>query len=82
MKDKTTIELVTLLTAAMDEQNQTLINIYAYELTTRLYVPGKGYSFDDILVGFGYKEIEKEDGQISIEEYMKGLEDECSRKRD
>lgn len=69
---KTTIELVTLLTAAMDEQNQTLINMYAYELTTRLYVPGKGYSFDDILEGFGYREIVENDKQITIEEYMRG----------
>lgn len=76
MKDKTTIELVTLLTAAMGEQNQTLINMYAYELTARLYVPGKGYSFDDILYGFGYREIIKDDKQISIEEYMRTRSDE------
>jgi hypothetical protein len=72
MKEKTTIELVTLLTAAINQQNQTLVNEYAMQLTARLYVPGKGYSFDDILVGFGYKEIEKDDKQISIEDYMRG----------
>lgn len=71
MKDKTTIELVTLLTEAMNQQNQTLINIYAFELTTRLYVPGKGHSFDDILEGFGYKEIVNGDKQITIDEYMR-----------
>ena len=37
---KTTVELVTSLTEAMNEQNQELINKYAYELTLRLYVPG------------------------------------------
>lgn len=71
MKDKTTIELVTLLTTAMDEQNQTLINMYAYELTTRLYVPKTGYTFEEILEGFGYREIIEDDKQISIEEYMR-----------
>lgn len=71
MKDKTTVELVTLLTNAINEQNQTLVNMYAYELTARLYVPGKGYSFDDILVGFGYREIVENDKQITIEEYMR-----------
>jgi hypothetical protein len=81
MKNKTTIELVTLLTAAINEGNQSLINIYAQELTARLFVPGKGYSFDDILEGFGYKEIEKNDRQMSIEEYMEGVENERSRKR-
>lgn len=72
MERKTTLELITLLTSAISEQNQALINIYAQQLATRLYVPGKGYSFDDVLVGFGYKEIVKDDRQISIDEYMRG----------
>lgn len=69
---KTTIELVTLLTEAMNEKNQELINKYAYELTLRLYVPGCNYAFEDILEGFGFKKIEKENNQISIDDYMRG----------
>ena len=77
MKDKTTIELVNLLTKAINEGNQLLVNEYALQLTARLYVPKKGYSFDDILYGFGYREIEKQDDkQITIDEYMR------SRKND
>ena len=76
MKDKTTKELVMLLTQAINMQEQDLINYYAYELTARLYVPNKGYSFDDILYGFGYREIIKDDKQISIEEYMRTRNDE------
>ena len=72
MKNKTTVELVTLLTEAINVGNQELINMYAYELTTRLYVPKTGYTFEEILEGFGYRKIEKDDKQITIEEYMRG----------
>lgn len=78
---KTTTEIVELLTGAMNTGNQELINIYAYELTARLYVPGRGYSFDDILEGFGYKEIE-DSKQITIDEYLEEIrKNERSRKR-
>lgn len=77
---KTTAEIVELLTGAINIQNQELINIYAYELATRLYVPNRNYTFEDILTGFGYSEI-NENKQITIDEYMEGLEDECCRKR-
>lgn len=70
MRDIKTCDLIELLTKAIREQNQELINKCAYELTVRLYVPKKGYSFDDILEGFGYKEI-IDDKQISIEDYMR-----------
>ena len=71
MSNKTNDELITLLTQAINMKNQSLINMYAYELATRLYVPNKGYSFESILEGFGYQEIEQNDKQISIEEYMR-----------
>ena len=71
MKELTTAEIVTLLTQAMNEQNQEKINKYAYQLTLRIYVPGTDYAFEDILEGFGYKKIEEPDRQISIEEYMR-----------
>lgn len=69
MKDKTTKELIMLLTGAMKTQNQDLINMCAYELTTRLYVPNDTYTFEDTLEGFGYKNLQN---QITIEEYMRG----------
>lgn len=71
MKNKTTVELVTLLTEAINVGNQELINMYAYELATRLYVPNTGYTFEEILEGFGYRKVEKDSNQISIEEYMR-----------
>lgn len=65
-----TFELVELLTKSINEENQPMINVYAYELTTRLFVPNTGYTFEEILEGFGYKSL-NEDRQISIDDYMR-----------
>lgn len=70
MSSKETYELVNLLTGAMKIGNQDLINIYAKELATKLYVPNENYTFEEILEGFGYKENNSR--QISIDEYMRG----------
>lgn len=68
--DKTTLELITKLTGAIKTKNQDLINIYALELTKRLYVPNDTYTFEETLAGFGYKQDDSR--QITIEEYMRG----------
>lgn len=68
--DKTTLELITELTGAIKTKNQDLINIYALELTKRLYVPNDTYTFEETLAGFGYKQDDSR--QISIDEYMRG----------
>lgn len=82
MKKYTTNELVNLLTSAINVGDQNLINMYAYELTTRLYVPNEKYTFEETLEGFGFRKIENQiEGQITLEEYMEGLENERSRKR-
>lgn len=69
MSSKETYELVNLLTGAMKIGNQDLINIYAKELATKLYVPNENYTFQEVLEGFGYKEDDSR--QITIEEYMR-----------
>ena len=72
MTNKKTHEIINLLTKAVNTKNQELINIYAYELATRLYVPGVGMNFDDLCEGFGYRKLEKQNPkQISMEEYMR-----------
>jgi len=72
---KTNLEIITLLTEAINSQNQPLINKYACELAKRLYVPETNITFEELMVGFGYKKIEKADSkQITIEEYMKEVE--------
>ena len=68
--DKTILELITKLTGAIKTKNQDLINIYALELTKRLYVQNDTYTFEETLVGFGYKQDDSR--QITIEEYMRG----------
>lgn len=70
---KTNLELITLLTEAINMQNQPLINTYACELAKRLYIPGRDITFEELMEGFGYRKIEKVDpNQITIEEYMRG----------
>ena len=49
--------------STIDEKN-------IFELTKKLYVPNDTYTFEETLAGFGYKE--KDDRQITIEEYMRG----------
>lgn len=48
------------LCKADKEGNQKLINIYAYELAYRIYIPNDKNTFEKILTDFGYKKIEKE----------------------
>jgi hypothetical protein len=40
-------------------KNQEEMNMLAYELTCRMYVPFKGIDFDDLLKKNGYVEPEK-----------------------
>lgn len=78
MKTISTIRLLELLDKARNENNQELINLYAYELTTRVYVPNPNYTFEDVLYNFGYKMklknmIEAEENkQITIDDIMRG----------
>jgi len=73
MINKTTEELVLALMEARKIGSQQLINLWSYELATRLFVPNNQYTFEETLEGFGYRKIEKVDpNQITIEEYMRG----------
>lgn len=69
MENKKTLELIELLTQAIKTQNQREINLYAMEITKRLYREDLNMSFEELLQGFGYKQVN--DKQISIEEYMR-----------
>lgn len=53
-----TIQILDSLVEAMRNNEQYLVNIYAYELACRLYVPNNDYkTFDELLEDFGYKKI-------------------------
>ena len=60
-----TCVLINLLSEAYKNEEQGLVNIYAYELTTRIWVPNEETSFTDMLKEFGYKRIEEKSNGIS-----------------
>jgi len=60
-----TCVLINLLSEAYKNEEQGLVNIYAYELTTRIWVPNKETSFTDMLKEFGYKRIEEKSNGLS-----------------
>ena len=54
LRTTSTIELVEKLTKNIEGKNQSMVNLIAYELTTRIYIPPSEMSFDDILHSSGY----------------------------
>jgi len=69
LKTTPTVQLSYLITEAAENNNQNLVNIYAYELASRIYVPNQaGVTFEKLLTDFGYSvesEVE-EKGQKQI----------------
>ena len=53
-----TVQLMNILKQAEIMGEQDMVNIIAYELTCRLYVPYSGADFDSILGTFGFKQKE------------------------
>jgi hypothetical protein len=60
-----TCVLINFLSEAYKNEEQGLVNIYAYELTTRIWVPNEETSFTDMLKEFGYKRIEEKSNGLS-----------------
>ena len=56
-----TVKLVDLIGIYKKEDNQDMVNLLAYELTCRIYVPNKGTTFDELAYRFGYREIEHQE---------------------
>ncbi len=53
-----TVQLMNILKQAENAGEQDMVNIIAYELTCRIYVPYSGADFDSILGTFGFKQKE------------------------
>ena len=53
-----TKDLITYWHEALQAENQSLVNIYAYELTCRIWVPNPETTFENCLEAFGYQKIE------------------------
>lgn len=66
-KETPTVELVNRLSEAEQQGEQGLVNIYAYELTCRIWIPNEHTSFSKMIHDFGYKSLneilEKEDNK-------------------
>lgn len=65
LKTTPTCVLINFLSEAYENEEQGLVNIYAYELTTRIWVPNEEISFTDMLKEFGYKRIEEKSNGLS-----------------
>ena len=50
---------------AYENEEQGLVNIYAYELAARIWVSNEKTSFTDMLKEFGYKKIEEKSNGLS-----------------
>ena len=61
MKDLSKVPTVMLVNAISDATDQRIINIIAFELAKRIYVPGTSQSFEELLASFGWCKIEKEE---------------------
>ena len=57
IRTTSTINLVKCLSLS---ETQEEINILAYELAYRLFVPGTDISFESLLYSFGWKQLDKE----------------------
>jgi hypothetical protein len=52
-----TIDIIKLLSDADEQGLQEYVNVCAYELACRIYVPNKSISFVKLLDDFGYKPV-------------------------
>ena len=54
LRTVSTIELVRLINEASNKGEQNLVNVIAYELTYRIWVPNQETTFEEMLKRFGY----------------------------
>ena len=61
LRKTSTVKLIDYIAIASKEGNQYWVNKFAYELATRVYVPGNSVStFEELLEKFGYKVFDEE----------------------
>ena len=58
-----TVQVINILSDAEQKGEQEIVNICAYELTCRIYVPNKQITFVQMLQDFGYKSLTLEQEQ-------------------
>lgn len=65
LKTTPTVILINMLCQADEKGEQKIVNICAYELAARIWVPNEKTSFTDMLKEFGYKRIEEKSNGLS-----------------
>ena len=65
LKTTPTCVLINFLSEAYKNEEQGLVNIYAYELAARIWIPNEKASFTDMLTESGYKRIEEKSNGLS-----------------
>ena len=65
IKTTPTIKLIEILDIAIQNEEQYLVNIIAYEIATRLWVPNDKITLEQIAIDFGYREQEEKGKTLS-----------------
>lgn len=60
-----TITIINMLSSAEQTGQQEIVNICAYELTCRIYIPNEHTTFTQMLKSFGYKSLVLEEQNIN-----------------
>lgn len=65
IKTTSTIKLIEILDIAIQNEEQDLVNIIAYEMATRLWVPNDKITLEQIAIDLGYREQEEKGKTLS-----------------
>ncbi len=65
IKTTPTNKLIDILDIAIQNEEQDLVNIIAYEIATRLWVPNDKITLEQMAISFGFKEQEEKGKTLS-----------------
>ena len=65
IKTTPTNKLIDILDIAIQNEEQDLVNIIAYEIATRLWVPNDKITLEQMAISFGFKEQEEKSKTLS-----------------
>ena len=65
IKTTPTNKLIDILDIAVQNEEQDLVNIIAYEIATRLWVPNDKITLEQMAISFGFKEQEEKSKTLS-----------------
>ncbi len=65
IKTTPTNKLIDILDIAIQNEEQDLVNIIAYEIATRLWVPNDKITLEQMAISFGFKEKEDKEKTLS-----------------